>query len=60
MGDGQMNLPDFTAMTDAEFDAFWEARTEAAAEEAIRTGDDAAVEAVMLAHGEAFAARYPA
>jgi hypothetical protein len=53
-------MPDFTEMTDAEFDAFWEARIEAAAKEAILTDDDALVEAVMLEHGEAFVARFPA
>lgn len=41
-------------MTDAEFDAFWEARVEAAAQ----SGDEARVEAEMLAHGEAYAARF--
>ena len=41
-------------MTDEEFDAFWEARVEAAA----LSGDEARVEAEMLAHGEAFADRF--
>lgn len=47
-------LNEITEMTDAEFDAFWEARVEAAAQ----SGDEARVEAEMLAHGEAFAARF--
>lgn len=50
-----MDRPDFSQMTDAEFNAYWEARTEAAA----LTGDDDAVEAAIIAHSEAYVARFP-
>lgn len=52
--------PDFSAMTDEEFDAHWEARTEAAAQHAARTGDEGPLEASMTEHGEAIWARWPA
>lgn len=48
-------MPDFTAMTDDEFTAFWDARIEAAAV----AGDEDVVEAAMVEANEAFVARFP-
>lgn len=47
------------AMHDKQFEAYWEDLTEAAAQHAMRTGEDQQLEEVMLAHNDAINARWP-
>lgn len=54
------NVPDFHAMSDAEFEAHWDKRALDAVSHADLTGDDSQVEAVKEAYGDALFERHVA